>query len=94
MGDRIFHGEASDGTCSGCHGPDAGGTPQGPPLNRDHWLWGDGSLAALTATIEHGVPHPKEYQGVMPPLGGSPLSEEGLAAVSAYVWAIGHASVN
>ena len=94
LGDRIFHGEASDGTCSGCHGSDAAGTPQGPPLNRDHWLWGDGSLAALSATIEQGVPHPKQYQGVMPPLGGSPLSKQDLAAVSAYVWALGHASLN
>ena len=94
LGNRIFHGEASDGTCSGCHGSDAAGTPQGPPLNRDHWLWGNGSLAALSATIEHGVPHPKQYQGVMPPLGGSPLSKQDSAAVSAYVWALGHASLN
>ena len=94
LGNRIFHGEASDGTCSGCHGSDAAGTPQGPPLNRDHWLWGNGSLAALSATIEQGVPHPKQYQGVMPPLGGSPLSKQDLAAVSAYVWALGHASLN
>ena len=92
LGDRIFHGEVSDGTCSGCHGTDASGTPQGPPLNRGHWLWGDGSLAALTSTIEQGVPHPKQYQGVMPPLGGAPLSNQDLAAVSAYVWAVGHAS--
>lgn len=92
LGDRIFHGEASEGTCSGCHGSDAAGTPEGPPLNRDHWLWGDGSLAALTATIEQGVPHPKEYQNAMPPLGGAPLSKRDLAAVSAYVWAVAHAS--
>jgi len=30
LGDRIFHGEESDGTCSGCHGSDAGGTSVGP----------------------------------------------------------------
>jgi mono/diheme cytochrome c family protein len=91
LGDRIFHGAASNGTCSGCHGSDAGGTPQGPPLNAGHWLWSDGSLAALTATIETGVPHPKKYQGVMPPLGGAPLSKADVAAVAAYVWAVGHA---
>jgi glucose/arabinose dehydrogenase/mono/diheme cytochrome c family protein len=94
LGDRIFHGEASNGTCSGCHGSDAGGSPQGPPLNRGHWLWSDGSLAALTATIEKGVPQPKQYQGVMPPLGGAPLSKQDVAAVSAYVWAIGHTKKN
>ncbi len=91
LGNRIFHGEAADGTCSGCHGSDAGGSSVGPALNSGHWLWGDGSLAALTATIEHGVPHPKQYQGVMPPLGGAELSPRDVAAVAAYVWAVGHA---
>ncbi len=38
LGDRIFHGEASDGTCSGCHGSDGGGSIIGPPLNSGHWL--------------------------------------------------------
>ena len=90
LGDRIFHGEASNGTCSGCHGSDAGGSPQGPPLNRGHWLWSDGSLAGLTATIEKGVAQPKQYQGVMPPLGGAPpIWPQDVAAVSAYVWALG-----
>jgi mono/diheme cytochrome c family protein len=49
LGNRIFHGEASDGTCSGCHGSDAGGSTVGPALNSGHWLWSDGSLAGLTA---------------------------------------------
>jgi glucose/arabinose dehydrogenase/mono/diheme cytochrome c family protein len=91
LGDKIFHGEADNGTCSGCHGMDAGGTPQGPPLNTGHWMWSNGSLAGLTETIDKGVPHPKKYQGVMPPLGGAALSKADLAAVAAYVWAIGHA---
>jgi mono/diheme cytochrome c family protein len=58
LGDQIFHGEASDGTCSGCHGSDAGGSTVGPALNSAHWLWSDGSLSGLTATIENGVAHP------------------------------------
>jgi mono/diheme cytochrome c family protein len=91
LGDRILHGEASDGTCSGCHGSNAGGSTVGPPLNSGHWLWSDGSLPGLTATIENGVAHPKQYQGVMPPLGGAPLSPRDVAAVTAYVWAVGHA---
>ncbi len=91
LGDRIFHGEASDGTCSGCHGSNAGGSTVGPPLNSGHWLWSDGSLPGLTLTIENGVAHPKQYQGVMPPLGGAPLSPRDVAAVAAYVWAVGHA---
>ena len=91
LGDRIFHGEARDGTCSGCHGSNAGGSTVGPALNSGHWLWSDGSLSGLTATIESGVAHPKQYQGVMPPLGGAPLSPHDVAAVAAYVWAVGHA---
>ncbi|MBV8190536.1 MAG: PQQ-dependent sugar dehydrogenase [Alphaproteobacteria bacterium] len=92
LGDRIFHGEAANGACSGCHGSDAGGSPGGPPLNTGHWLWGDGSLASLSAIIAKGVPKPRKYEGVMPPMGGSPLSKDQLAAVAAYVWAIGHAN--
>jgi glucose/arabinose dehydrogenase len=91
LGNRIFHGEAANGACSGCHGSDAGGSPVGPPLNTGHWLWSDGSLASLSAIIEKGVSEPRRYQGVMPPMGGSPLSNQELAAVSAYVWAISHA---
>jgi mono/diheme cytochrome c family protein len=91
LGDRIYHGEASNGACSGCHGSDAGGSPVGPPLKAGQWLWSDGSLAGLSAIIAKGVPKPKRYQGVMPPMGGSPLSKQDLAAVTAYVWAVSHA---
>jgi glucose/arabinose dehydrogenase/mono/diheme cytochrome c family protein len=91
LGDRIYHGEAAEGACSGCHGSDGGGTPQGPPLTKGPWLWSDGSLPGIEATIEKGVPHPKQYQGAMPPLGGAPLTKRELKAVSSYVWTIGHA---
>ncbi len=92
LGDRIFHGEASNGTCSGCHGSDAGGSPVGPPLTSGQWMWSNGSLPGLSAVIAKGVPHPKRYQEPMPPMGGSSLSKTDLAAVSAYVWALGHAN--
>jgi glucose/arabinose dehydrogenase/mono/diheme cytochrome c family protein len=91
LGNRIYHGEASGGACSGCHGSDGAGSPVGPPLKTRQWLWGDGSLASLHAIIEKGVAKPKRYEGVMPPMGGSPLSQQDLAAVSAYVWALSHA---
>jgi len=90
LGDRIFHGEASNGTCSGCHGADGGGTSVGPPLNSGVWVQSDGSLEAITRIITVGVSHPRNYTGVMPPLGGAPLSKQDVAAVAAYVWAIGH----
>jgi glucose/arabinose dehydrogenase len=51
LGDRIFHGEVSDGTCSGCHGTDAKGTSVGPDLTSGIWIFGDGSLAAITKTV-------------------------------------------
>jgi mono/diheme cytochrome c family protein len=81
LGKSIFHGGIDDGTCSGCHGVDAAGSTQGPPLNKGSWLWSDGSLAGLTTTIRRGVSHPKKYQGAMPPLGGAPLSPSDLTAV-------------
>jgi mono/diheme cytochrome c family protein len=92
LGDRIFHGEAANGTCSGCHGSDAAGTSVGPSLSNGIWVWGDGSLPAITKTITTGVPRPRNYTGVMPPKGGAELSDQDVAAVAAYVWAVGHAS--
>jgi len=93
LGDRIFHGEASNGTCSGCHGSDAGGTSVGPALNKGIWVQTDGSLEAITRIITNGVAQPRNYTGVMPPLGGAPLSKQDIAAVAAYVWAVGHAAL-
>jgi glucose/arabinose dehydrogenase/mono/diheme cytochrome c family protein len=90
LGEQIFHGEVADGTCEGCHGSNAKGTPQGPDLTSGKWLWGDGSLKAITQTIVHGVPKPKRTTGVMPPMGGAELSHDQVAAVAAYVWALGH----
>ena len=92
LGDRIFHGEAADGTCTGCHGSDAKGSPQGPSLVSGTWVFGDGSLQAIAKTINDGVPKPRNYSDPMPPKGGAPLSEADVAAVAAYVWAISHAA--
>ena len=89
LGDRIFHGEAAGGTCSGCHGSDARGGPQAPSLVKGRWLIGDGSLKSITETIANGVPRPHNYEVPMPPKGGASLSDSDLAAVAAYVWAIG-----
>ncbi len=90
LGDKIFHGEASNGTCAGCHGSDARGSPIGADLTSGTWLWSDGSLAGLTKTISEGVMTPKQHSGAMPPLGGSSLSAADLKAVAAYVWSVGH----
>jgi mono/diheme cytochrome c family protein len=90
LGDRIFHGEAADGTCAGCHGSDAKGSPQAPSLVNGTWFFGDGSLKAITQTIADGVPRPRNYSDPMPPKGGAPLSNSDVTAVAAYVWAISH----
>jgi glucose/arabinose dehydrogenase/mono/diheme cytochrome c family protein len=90
LGARIFRGQEGGATCAGCHGSNAKGTTLGPDLTSGRWLWGDGSLAAITHTIETGVSAPKEYRSPMPPMGGTRLSKQDLDAVAAYVWALGH----
>ncbi|MGC1413246.1 MAG: PQQ-dependent sugar dehydrogenase [Acetobacteraceae bacterium] len=92
LGDRIFHGEVAGGTCSGCHSGDGKGSSVGSDLTSGKWLWGDGSVAAITQTIDSGVPKAKEHAGAMPPKGGAELSQADVAAVADYVWALGHQS--
>jgi glucose/arabinose dehydrogenase/mono/diheme cytochrome c family protein len=92
LGSRIYDGQVASAPCAGCHGTDGKGSPQGPDLTSGKWLWGDGSLAAITHTITVGVPHPKEYGSPMPPKGGALLSASEVSAVAAYVWALGHRS--
>jgi glucose/arabinose dehydrogenase/cytochrome c5 len=90
LGNRIFHGEAADGTCTGCHGSDAKGSPQAPSLVNGNWYFGDGSVKAIANTVANGVPKPRNYSDPMPPRGGAPLSDSDVTAVAAYVWAISH----
>jgi glucose/arabinose dehydrogenase len=90
LGDRIFHGKAAGGTCSGCHGSDARGGPQAPSLVSGHSFVSDGSLKWITEIIDPGVPKPRDSEVPMPPRGGASLSDSDVAAVAAYVWAIGH----
>ncbi len=95
LGEKIFHGQMRDGTCSGCHGSDAKGTAQGPSLVSGNFVQGaggqgDGSYEGITKTIAQGVPKPRNFSDAMPPKGGSPLSDADVAAVAAYVWAISH----
>jgi mono/diheme cytochrome c family protein len=90
LGDRIFHGEVKGGTCAGCHGTDAKGSEVGSDLADGKFIWGDGSVQAITRTIDSGVPKPKDHTGAMPPMGGAQLSQADVAAVADYVWAISH----
>ena len=82
LGDRIFHGEAAGGKCQDCHGADAKGTGNGNDLTLGMWIWGDGSLRAIKATITHNM-------AMAPGMDGQ-LGPSDVDAVVAYVWAIGH----
>jgi len=90
LGDRIYHGLVGGAPCTGCHGANAKGTPLGPDLTGSHWLWGDGSYAAIAKTITNGVAQPKQYRSPMPPMGGAQLSSDQVSAVAAYIWGLSH----
>jgi glucose/arabinose dehydrogenase/mono/diheme cytochrome c family protein len=92
LGQRIYLGQVGGATCTGCHGPDAKGTPLGPNLTGSHWLWGDGSYASIAKTITTGVPQPKQYRSPMPPMGGAQLTPDQVSALAAYIWALSHGS--
>jgi mono/diheme cytochrome c family protein len=93
LGERIFHGQVGAATCTGCHGAGATGTPLGPDLTHTHWLWGDGSYAAIAKTIAAGVPQPKQYRSPMPPMGGAQLTPDQVSAVAAYIWGLSHRTI-
>lgn len=86
-GQRLF---AGPGLCTVCHGPDAKGLPNlGPDLTDREWLHSDGTFEGILATIQSGVPADKSKSGtVMPPKGGSTLTDVQLRAVAAYVWSL------
>ena len=76
--------------CIGCHGANGTGTPLGPDLAKQKYLWSDGSFAGILKIITEGVPKPKQYRSPMPPMGGSQLSDTQASAVAAYVWGLSH----
>ena len=88
LGDRIYHGQEAGGTCAGCHGANATGSPQGPSLTSGKWLWSDGSYAGILKVITDGVPQPKQFRSPMPAMGGSQLTAEQASALAAYVWGL------
>ena len=90
LGDRVYHGEVGGASCAGCHGASAKGTPLGPDLTDNKWLWSDGSFEGIAKTITDGVPQPKEYRNGMPAMGGAQLTDEQVKALAAYVWSLGH----
>jgi glucose/arabinose dehydrogenase/mono/diheme cytochrome c family protein len=90
LGDRVYHGEVGGAGCTGCHGANGTGSPLGPNLTSQKWLWSDGSFAEILKVIKNGVPKPKQYRSAMPPMGGAQLTPDQLSAVAAYVWGLSH----
>jgi len=90
LGDRIYHGQVAGATCAACHGANATGTPLGPDLTKNEWLWSDGSWVGITKSITDGVLKPRQYRSPMPAMGGSQLTPDQASAVGAYVWTLSH----
>lgn len=86
-GDSVFH---TTGMCYACHGTNAQGTV-GPNLTDKEWIHGDGSIEMITATVTSGIPKENSKSGIMmPPKGGSSISDEDVKAVAAYVYSLSH----
>lgn len=83
---------ASAGLCAACHGPEAKGLV-GPDLTDSDWFAGSGEFQELVDQITKGVgpDEAKNTMGaIMPPRGGSGITDEQVKAVAAYVWTLSH----
>ncbi|MGN6393779.1 MAG: c-type cytochrome [Gemmatimonadales bacterium] len=87
QGDSIFHGK---GNCYACHGSNAEGAV-GPNLTDAEWIHSDGSYEAIVKQVTTGVPQAESKSGiVMPPKGGSTITDDEVKAVAAYVYSLSH----
>ena len=84
-GEAVFSGA---GICFTCHMAGGVGGPTAPDLTDDEWLNIEGSYESIVQNIMTGVLEPKEFPGLMPPKGGSAITDEQVAAVAAYVWTL------
>jgi cbb3-type cytochrome c oxidase subunit III len=86
-GDSIFH---KTGNCYACHGANAQGLV-GPNLTDSTWIHGDGSYDFIVATVTTGIPKEKSKSGIMmPPKGGSTITDDQVKQVAAYVYSLSH----
>ena len=87
QGDSIFH---SKGNCYACHGANAQGAV-GPNLTDAEWIHSDGSYDAIVKQVTTGVPQNESKSGIMmPPKGGSSITDDEGKAVAAYVYSLSH----
>lgn len=86
-GDSVFH---TTGLCYACHGQKGEGVV-GPSLTDAEWIHGDGSVDMIIKTVTQGIAKEQSKSGiVMPPKGGSTISDDDIKAVSAYVYSLSH----
>ncbi|MEO8449019.1 MAG: cytochrome c [Gemmatimonadota bacterium] len=87
QGKQLYEGP---GICMACHGMDGKGTV-GPDLTDSIWVHSKGSFEEIAAQIIKGVPESETKSGnIMPPRGGSALTDDEVRAVAAYVWTLSH----
>jgi mono/diheme cytochrome c family protein len=86
-GQQLFNQQ----TCFTCHGRNAAGGPLAPALDDGEWLNTDGSYDAIVAVIRDGVPQPRRFTAPMPAMGGTPLQDEQIRQLAAYVYAVSRA---
>lgn len=88
-GQGVFQGA---GLCTACHGADAKGIPNlGANLTDTEWLHSKGTYDDIVKQIMTGVTADKSTSGtVMPPKGGSSITDVQVKAVAAYVWSLSH----
>jgi mono/diheme cytochrome c family protein len=88
-GETLFKGA---GLCSACHGQDAKGIPNlGANLVDAQWVHSKGSYDEIVKQITAGVAADKSTTGVvMPPKGGTSITDAQVKAIAAYVWSVSH----
>jgi mono/diheme cytochrome c family protein len=87
QGDKVFHGA---GNCYACHGTNAQGSV-GPNLTDAEWIHSKGTYEDIVAQVTKGVTKEESKSGiVMPPKGGSTISDDDVKAVAAYVYSLSH----
>jgi mono/diheme cytochrome c family protein len=88
-GETLYKGA---GLCSACHGPDGKGIPSlGADLTDGKWIHSKGSYDEIVKQIIAGVTADKSTTGVvMPPKGGTTITDAQVKAIAAYVWTLSH----
>lgn len=89
-GKKVFTGP---GMCFACHGMEGKGAV-GPNLTDTLWIHSRGEYARIVEVIRAGLTGRQSKSGViMPPKGGSAISDADVNAAAAYVWSLSRRTV-